>query len=255
MGKRQDTRDRIERRIVELGRATCHRRGRGPVATCDRTRTGHGVVGGLPVRRQPRRPADPAARRCLHRSRRHRRAGPRRGRRGDGAHQLAAMARAAREWAVRAAGRSGRCSTAARSPATTRPADETVGPGTRVVGALFAVVATGVAAGESRLQVIAVPQPLSTDFDGLRAEFGFAGDDAVWPSASCCGRRWSARSASRCSASTGRHVHRPAPVRHPGGPADRMPAHAELEHVLASAAPLAIFSWRCLTRHLSRLRG
>lgn len=62
------------------------------------------------------------------------------------------------------------------------PAERTVGPGTRVVGALFGAVAEGVAVGDvgsSTGGAVRVPQPLSSDLDRVRAEFGFVGDDAV----------------------------------------------------------------------------
>jgi hypothetical protein len=59
------------------------------------------------------------------------------------------------------------------------PAERTVGPGTRVVGALFAAVASGIAAGEIAVPNIQAPQPMSADFDAVRAEFAFTGDDAT----------------------------------------------------------------------------
>ncbi len=59
------------------------------------------------------------------------------------------------------------------------PAEQTVGPGTRVVGALFDAIAAGIATGDIMLTNHAAPQPLSADFDRLRQEFGFPGDDPV----------------------------------------------------------------------------
>jgi AcrR family transcriptional regulator len=59
------------------------------------------------------------------------------------------------------------------------PAEQTVGPGTRVVGALFDAVAAGIATGDIRLTNNPAPQPISSDFDRLRHEFGFPGDDPV----------------------------------------------------------------------------
>lgn len=59
------------------------------------------------------------------------------------------------------------------------PADRTVGPGTRVIGALFDAVAAGIATGDIALINSAAPQPLSSDFDRIRDEFGFPGDDRV----------------------------------------------------------------------------
>jgi AcrR family transcriptional regulator len=59
------------------------------------------------------------------------------------------------------------------------PAERTVGPGRRVAGALFDAVAAGIATGDIRLTNNPAPQPLSSDFDRLRHEFGFPGDDSV----------------------------------------------------------------------------
>ncbi|MGX9792065.1 TetR/AcrR family transcriptional regulator [Mycobacterium sp. MMS18-G62] len=59
------------------------------------------------------------------------------------------------------------------------PRERTVGPGTRVVGALFDAIAAGIACGDIATTKIAVPQSLSSDFDKLRAEFDFAGDDSA----------------------------------------------------------------------------
>ena len=67
------------------------------------------------------------------------------------------------------------------------PRELTVGPGTRVVGALFDVVAAGIAAGAVPQSKVAAAQPLSSDFALVREEFAFPGDDssvakcfAVW---------------------------------------------------------------------------
>jgi AcrR family transcriptional regulator len=59
------------------------------------------------------------------------------------------------------------------------PAERTVGPGTRVIGALFDAVAAGIATGDIKLTNHFAPQPISDDFERLRQEFGFPGDDAV----------------------------------------------------------------------------
>lgn len=59
------------------------------------------------------------------------------------------------------------------------PADRTTGPGTRVVGTLLDVVSAGIAAGDVPDPDDAVPQPMSSDLDRLRAEFGFPGGDAA----------------------------------------------------------------------------
>jgi hypothetical protein len=54
-----------------------------------------------------------------------------------------------------------------------------VGPGTRVVSAFFDAVAAGIATGDIMLTNSPVPQPMSSDFERLRQEFGFPGDDHV----------------------------------------------------------------------------
>ncbi|MGH3969182.1 MAG: TetR/AcrR family transcriptional regulator [Mycobacterium sp.] len=59
------------------------------------------------------------------------------------------------------------------------PADRTGEPGTRVIGALFDAVAAGIATGDIRLSNSHAPQPMSSDFDRIRHEFGFPGDDQV----------------------------------------------------------------------------
>jgi AcrR family transcriptional regulator len=59
------------------------------------------------------------------------------------------------------------------------PGERTVGPGTRVVGALFDAVAAGIATGDITLTNNPAPQPISSDFERLRHEFGFPGDDPV----------------------------------------------------------------------------
>jgi AcrR family transcriptional regulator len=59
------------------------------------------------------------------------------------------------------------------------PAERTVGPGTRVIGAFFDAVAAGIATGDIKLTNHTAPQQISDDFERLRQEFGFPGDDAV----------------------------------------------------------------------------
>lgn len=58
------------------------------------------------------------------------------------------------------------------------PAERTTGPGTRVMAALLAAVADGVVAGDVRTSDPAGHRT-SADFDEIRHEFGFPGDDAV----------------------------------------------------------------------------
>ena len=59
------------------------------------------------------------------------------------------------------------------------PAERTVAVGTRVVGAFLDAVAAGIATGDIRLTNEVASQTLSADFDRIREEFGFPGDDQV----------------------------------------------------------------------------
>jgi AcrR family transcriptional regulator len=59
------------------------------------------------------------------------------------------------------------------------PPERTVAVGTRVVAALFDAVAAGIATGDIRLTNDLAPQPMSSDFERIRHEFGFPGDDQV----------------------------------------------------------------------------
>jgi AcrR family transcriptional regulator len=92
--------------------------------------------------------------------------------------QVVAMAHAARAWAV---GQPARWALLYGSPVPGyhAPAERTVEPGTRVVGGLFDAIADGIAAGDISVTNIRVAQPLSSDFDRLRAEFNFPGDDTA----------------------------------------------------------------------------
>lgn len=92
--------------------------------------------------------------------------------------RIVAMARAVRRWAVEQPARWALLY-GSPVPGYHAPAERTVGPGTRVVGALFSVVAAAMLAGELRDPGIAVGQPLSADFARLRAEFDFPGSDGI----------------------------------------------------------------------------
>ncbi|CAN5468114.1 TetR/AcrR family transcriptional regulator [soil metagenome] len=92
--------------------------------------------------------------------------------------EVMAIAHAARAWAV-AAPAGWALLYGSPVPGYQAPAERTVGPGTRVVAALFAAIGNGIGAGEVENSSVIVPQSLSRDFDGLRAEFDFGGDDAV----------------------------------------------------------------------------
>ena len=89
-----------------------------------------------------------------------------------------AIAHAARSWAIEHPA-SWALLYGSPVPGYHAPAEQTVGPGTRVVGALFDAVAAGIATGDIMLSNYAAPQPLSADFERLRQEFGFPGDDSV----------------------------------------------------------------------------
>jgi AcrR family transcriptional regulator len=92
--------------------------------------------------------------------------------------RMLAMAHAARAWAIN---QPARWSLLYGSPVPGyhAPFERTVGPGTRVVGALFDAVAAGITAGDIAQSNIAAAQPLSSDFSRLREEFEFTGDDSA----------------------------------------------------------------------------
>ncbi len=59
------------------------------------------------------------------------------------------------------------------------PAQRTAAAGTRVAGAFLDAVSAGIATGDIRLTNDVASQPTSADFQRLRQEFGFPGDDRV----------------------------------------------------------------------------
>jgi AcrR family transcriptional regulator len=89
-----------------------------------------------------------------------------------------AIARAARRWAVAHPARWALLY-GSPVPGYHAPAERTVAVGTRVVGAFLDAVAAGIATGDIRLTNDVAPQPMSSDFERLRQEFGFPGDDHV----------------------------------------------------------------------------
>ena len=97
---------------------------------------------------------------------------------GHGATNSLAMAHAARAWAVDQPARWALLY-GSPVPGYHAPRERTVGPGTRVVGALFDAIGAGIAAGDISQSNVAAAQPLSSDFDRLREEFEFAGDDSA----------------------------------------------------------------------------
>jgi AcrR family transcriptional regulator len=89
-----------------------------------------------------------------------------------------AIARAARRWAVAHPARWALLY-GSPVPGYHAPPDRTVGVGTRVVGAFFDAIAAGIATGDIRLTNEPALQPMSSDFERIRQEFGFPGDDHV----------------------------------------------------------------------------
>ncbi|MCV7129550.1 MULTISPECIES: TetR/AcrR family transcriptional regulator [Mycolicibacterium] len=178
MGKRQDTRDRIERQIVEIGRAHLVTHGAAAlslraiarelgmvssavyryVASRDELLTLLLVDAYGELADSVERARDAAA--------------------GDWQDRLRAVAHATRAWAVHHPARWALLY-GSPVPGYHAPREQTVGPGTRVVGLLFSAIAEGVAAGAVRTSKVTVPQSLSSDFDRLRAEFEFVADDDV----------------------------------------------------------------------------
>jgi AcrR family transcriptional regulator len=89
-----------------------------------------------------------------------------------------AIAHAARRWAVTHPARWALLY-GSPVPGYHAPAERTVPVGTRVIGAFLDAVGAGIATGDIRLTNDAVAEPLSADFERIRQEFGFPGDDQV----------------------------------------------------------------------------
>jgi AcrR family transcriptional regulator len=178
MGKRQETRDRIEREIVEVGRRHLVTDGASGLSLRAIARD-LGMVSSAVYRYVASRDdlltlliidaytelADAVDLAADHST------GPWRDR-------LLAMARAARGWAVEQPA-SWALMYGSPVPGYHAPAELTVGPGTRVVGSLFAVVGSGIAVGDVPDDGPPTTPATSADFDGIRAEFDFAGGDAT----------------------------------------------------------------------------
>ena len=177
MGKRQDTRDRIEGQIIELGRRHLVTEGAAGLSLRAIARD-LGMVSSAVYRYVASRDelltlllvdayseladaVDDAG--AAEQSWRNR---------------LYAMAQAARRWAVDHP-EGWALLYGSPVPGYRAPAERTVGPGTRVVGALFGAVAAGIAAGEVSEAEVVVVQQLSSDFERVRAEFDFTGDDSA----------------------------------------------------------------------------
>jgi AcrR family transcriptional regulator len=178
MGKRQESRDRIERQIVEVGRRHLVESGAAGLSVRAIARE-LGMVSSAVYRYVSSRDdlltlllidsyteladAVDAARASAA---------------GAWTVQLPAMARAARGWAI-AQPACWALLYGSPVPGYHAPAELTVGPGTRVVGALFDVVSAGIDAGDVTTSNSVMAQSISQDFDGIRAEFDFPGDDAA----------------------------------------------------------------------------
>ncbi len=178
MGKRQDSRDRIEGQIIELGRRHLVTEGAAGLSLRAIARD-LGMVSSAVYRYVASRDelltlllVDAYSELADAVDEARRQAG------GSWRDQLAAIAHAAREWAVERPA-SWALLYGSPVPGYHAPTERTVGPGTRVVAALFDAAAAGIAAGDISPTRVAVPQPLSSDFDRLRQEFQFSGDDAA----------------------------------------------------------------------------
>jgi AcrR family transcriptional regulator len=178
VGKRQESREQIEARIVELGRRQLVDHGAGGLSVRAIARD-LGMVSSAVYRYVSSRDelltlllvdaysdladAVDTARETV----------------GDlWSDDVIAIARAARWWALAHPARWALLY-GSPVPGYHAPADRTIGVGTRVVGAFFDAVAAGIATGDIRLTNDLAPQPMSSDFERLRQEFGFPGDDRV----------------------------------------------------------------------------
>ena len=206
MGKRQDTRDRIETQIIEIGRRHLVTEGAAGlslravardlgmvssavyryVASRDDLLTlllvdAYGELADTVDAAAAAEGGNPAA--------------------ADAAwaDRVVAMAHAARAWAVDQPARWALLY-GSPVPGYRAPAGITVGPGTRVITALLVAVADGIAAGDIPDPKDPLPHPVSRDFAVVRAEYGFPGGDRALLK---CGPPWWGRSAWRSSVSTG----------------------------------------------------
>jgi AcrR family transcriptional regulator len=176
MGKRQETREKIETQIIELGRRHLVTEGAAGLSLRAIARD-LGMVSSAVYRYVSSRDdlltlllvdayselADAVDR-----------AGATAGSWRD---RLLAMAHAARGWAIDQPARWALLY-GSPVPGYHAPREHTVGPGTRVVGALFGAIGAGIASGDIPQSNAAAAQPLSSDFDRLREEFEFTGDDS-----------------------------------------------------------------------------
>jgi AcrR family transcriptional regulator len=175
MGKRQETREKIETQIIELGRRHLVTEGAAGLSLRAIARD-LGMVSSAVYRYVSSRDdlltlllvdayselADSVDRAAATA--------------GSWRDRLLAMAHAARGWAIDQPARWALLY-GSPVPGYHAPREHTVGPGTRVVGALFGAIGAGIASGDIPQSNAAAAQPLSSDFDRLREEFEFTGDD------------------------------------------------------------------------------
>lgn len=178
MGKRQETRQQIETRIIQLGRQQLVDRGAAGLSVRAIARD-LGMVSSAVYRYVSSRDelltlllvdaysdlaeAVDRARAAV----------------GDfWSDDVIAISRAAREWALAHPARWALLY-GSPVPGYHAPPERTVALGTRVVAAFFDAVASGIATGDIRLTDTVAPQPMSSDFERIRQEFGFPGDDQV----------------------------------------------------------------------------
>ncbi|WP_445170466.1 TetR/AcrR family transcriptional regulator [Mycolicibacterium sp. Dal123E01] len=178
MGKRQETRQRIEAQIVELGRRQLATDGAAGLSVRAIARE-LGMVSSAVYRYVASRDALLTmllvdAYSDLADAVGQARVGVDAGWRAD----VAAIAHALRQWAADQPA-DWALLYGSPVPGYQAPAELTTGPGTRVIGMLFDAVATGVATGDITLTEHHVAQPMSTDLNRVRDEFGFPGDDAL----------------------------------------------------------------------------
>ncbi len=178
MGKRQETRDRIEGQIIELGRRHLVTEGAAGLSLRAIARD-LGMVSSAVYRYVSSRDdlltlllVDAYSELADTVDRARESVG------GSWRDQVIQIARAARGWAI-AQPASWTLLYGSPVPGYHAPTDRTVGPGTRVVGALFNAIAGGIDAGNIPVSNVPVAQPLSSDFSRLRAEFDFPGDDSA----------------------------------------------------------------------------
>jgi AcrR family transcriptional regulator len=178
MGKRQETREKIEAQIIELGRRHLVTEGAAGLSLRAVARD-LGMVSSAVYRYVASRD-DLLTLLVVDAYSELADAVDRAGAAADGSwsDQLLAMARAARGWAIDQPARWALLY-GSPVPGYHAPRERTIGPGTRVVAALFGAVGAGIAAGAIAASNVAVAQPLSSDFDRIREEFGFGGDDAA----------------------------------------------------------------------------